>query len=163
VEQEVTIDQFLDEVVVLMVVLLKGLLAALPVLLLVVPALAPLFAGWFRNVKHGQAFATVTRMGLMATNVAADEIRKGLAAATETTSDGGVTITHAEMAVIIVKATAAAFKWAQDNKALAQVLDVYGGKEEVEKAITAMINNKLRGNPVGVTSVASTEPVVPKS
>lgn len=146
--------QFVSDVVDVAVSLSKFAVAVSPVLVAVGPAIIPLIAGTFRDKKHAQAFETVSRMGLLATNIAAEEMAKGMAAAQSPDSPGGSTVTPEEMTAISAKAGAAALKWAADQKVLDQVLDVYGGREAVLCAMRSIINAKLHGTPVGMVPAA---------
>ena len=152
-----TPSQFVTDVVDIVVALSKFTVAVSPVLVALGPVIIPLLAGSIKNKKHAQAFETVSRMGLLATNVAAEELAKGMAAAQSPDSPGGATVTQEEMAAISAKAGMAALKWAQDQKVLDSVLDVYGGREAVLSSLRAIINAKLHGAPQGV-SLAPAKP-----
>lgn len=144
-----TSAQFVEDVVNIAVALSKFTVAVSPVLVALGPVLIPLIAGTIKDKKHAQAFETVSRMGLLATNVAAEAMAKGMKQAQEADSPGGATITAAEMESISARAGADALKWAQDQKVLDQVLDVYGGREAVLQSLRAIVNAKLHGTPVG--------------
>lgn len=144
-----TSAQFVDDVVSIAVALSKFAVAVSPIAVALGPVFIPLIAGTIKNKKHAQAFETVTRMGLLATNVAAEAMAKGMKQAQEADSPGGTTITAEEMETISAKAGVDALKWAQDQKVLDQVLDVYGGREAVLQSLRAIINAKLHGTPVG--------------
>ena len=144
-----TPSQFATDVVDIVVALSKFTVAVSPVLVALGPVLIPLLAGSIKNKKHAQAFETVSRMGLLATNIAAEEMAKGMKAAESPDSPGGSMVTQEEMAAISAKAGAAALKWAQEQKVLDQVLDVYGGREAVLSSLRAIVNAKLHGTPVG--------------
>lgn len=149
-----TSAQFVNDVVEVVLALSKITVAVSPVLVALGPVLIPLIAGTIKNKKHAQAFETVTRMGLLATNIAAEEMAKGMAAAQSPDSPGGATVTPEEMTAISAKAGAAALKWASDQKVLDQVLDVYGGREAVLCSLRAIVNAKLHGTPVGPAPAA---------
>ena len=144
-----TSAQFVTDVVDIAVALSKFTVAVSPILMALAPVILPLIAGTIKDKKHAQAFETVSRMGLLATNIAAEEMAKGMKAAESPDSPGGSTVTQEEKAAISAKAGAAALKWASDQKVLDQVLDVYGGREAVLSSLRAIINDKLHGTPVG--------------
>lgn len=145
----VTPENYFGDVLAILLVLTKLLVVLSPVLLILAPVVLPMIAGSFRNKKHGEAFETVTRMGLLATNAAADRIREGLEKATAPSSDGGVAVTQAELASIYGDALRSAYQWAKDNHVWKNVLDVFGGEEAIRSALLAIVCKKLSGSPVG--------------
>lgn len=147
-----TPDQFASDVLDLSLAVTKVVVAISPALVALAPVVLPRLAASFRNKRHGQAFETVSRMGLLATNVAAAEIRAGLGRAAALDSPGGPAITKEEMSAIMLKAAAAAFDWAKEQKVLTQVLAVYGGEEAVVASLSAIVHDKLSGSPVGAPS-----------
>ena len=144
-----TSEQFFNGVWTLTVSIVQLLVAVTPIIAVLIPLLIPLIGGYIKDKKHREAFATVTRMGMLATNVAAEELSKGMQAAMDPTSPGGVVITKEEMAAVMGKAALAAIRWAQDQKVLKTVVSVYGGEEAVKQSLIAIINEKLSGSPVG--------------
>lgn len=155
-------SQFLDDILAISVWLTKFIAAISPLLVVLAPVVIPAIAGSFRNKKHGEAFDAVTRMGLLATNTAADKIRDGLEKAAQPSSDGGSAVTQAELAAIYADAIRSAYQWAQDNHVWKNVLDVFGGEDEVKKAMMAIIRKKLTGDPAS-SSGPSTSAAVSSS
>lgn len=156
-----TPELFLNDAISIAVTLTKLLVALMPVLAVLAPVVLPMIAASFRNKKHGEAFDTVTRMGLLATNTAADKIRDGMEKAMAPDSPGGVVVTQGELLAIYADAMRAAFQWAKENRVLKSTLDVFGGEDEVKKALVAIIRKKLSGSPVGSVSGMTTPAAVP--
>lgn len=124
--------------------LLKGVAHAVGMLAPLVPVLAPVFIAFMRDQRHVAAFGAVTRAGMLAANEAAHAMRSAFDKARDPASPGGSNVTREEFDSVMKAGVEAGLKYLADHKLLDQVLEVYGGREAVEKALFQLVVSKSK-------------------
>jgi hypothetical protein len=109
------------------------------------PMLIPVFTGLIKDKRHAQAFAAVSRAGLLAINAAAQAMRAALEEAKRPDSDGGTQVTESEKKRIMSIGIATGIQWMKDQNIMEQVVTAYGGEDAVRLALEQIIRSKVDG------------------